>query len=596
LTAGYKATIKLQIKRLKEFWNTFKHSKRGLFGIGILVFYITIALAAPLLTPNDPLQTPSTTGAADFAVPVWFKSLPGGEKLNENFVLMDEPGFADITSLFEEWNFTTESDLVTLYYEPIKGNGSAAIVFRRKDPQELGGRVTAHLTKEFHWPYDPPPRFSCDITVFAEGTEKIPARVSFVIRKVGEDVKNLTYPIFWSEKIEKPVIWLKSKMSANVSEGEIKINPENFNRLGISGVEEIEVNYEGEIIKATVLSNETVPEDEVRISDSDLKSLGALEGDTLRLSTTKWIIPSPPIDSYDSDFKKKFEKPGEAVGYPEKDVFSEPADYVYDIWILFEDESETLRESMEVTIYLDDLNVRIYGEAYGLLGTDYMRRDIFAQFLYGARISLLVGLLAALLSVGIGLVVGIVAGYVGRAVDEVLMRFTDMLLVLPMLPLLIVLIAVPIPFLDRILPSLTGKIILVISILTWMGFARQVRSMTLSLKERPFIEAAKAVGASRFHIITRHILPNVMSLVYVSLALSVPTAITLEAAISWLGLYDPKVISWGRMLYDAQINEGIDRLWWIIPPGISIALVSVSFILLGYALDEILNPKLRRRR
>lgn len=517
MTAFYKATIKLQIKRFKEFWNTFKHSKRGLFGIGILVFYITIALAAPLLTPNDPIQTPSTTDAADFAVPVWFKSLPGGEKLNENFILVDEPGFTNIASLFEEWNFTTQSDLVSLYYEPVIGNGSAAIVFRRKDPLELGGRVTAHLTKEFPWPYDPPPRFSCNITVFAEGAENVPVRVSLVITKVGEDVKNLTYPIFWSEAIQN--------------------------------------------------------------------------------TTTTGIIPSTPIDSYDSDFKGMFKKVGEAVGFPEKDVFSEPANYVYDIWVLFEDDkSETLGESMEATVYLDNLNVRIYGEAYGLLGTDYMRRDIFAQFLYGARISLLVGLLSALLSVSIGLVVGIVAGYVGRMVDEVLMRITDMLLVLPMLPLLIVLIAVPFPFLDQILPSLTGKIILVISILTWMGFARQVRSMTLSLKERPFIEAAKAVGASRFHIIARHILPNVVSLVYVSLALSVPTAITLEAAISWLGLYDPSVISWGRMLYDAQINEGIERLWWIIPPGISIALVSVSFILLGYALDEILNPKLRRRR
>jgi len=129
-----------------------------------------------------------------------------------------------------------------------------------------------------------------------------------------------------------------------------------------------------------------------------------------------------------------------------------------------------------------------------------------------------------------------------------------------------------------------------------MGFTRVVRSQVLSLKERPFVEAAKAIGAGKFHIILTHILPNVVSLVYVSLALAVPGAILAEAALSWLGLYDPHVMSWGRMLHDAQFEQGIEKWWWIVPPGLCIALVSLSFILLGYALDEILNPKLRRRR
>lgn len=97
-------------------------------------------------------------------------------------------------------------------------------------------------------------------------------------------------------------------------------------------------------------------------------------------------------------------------------------------------------------------------------------------------------------------------------------------------------------------------------------------------------------------MITTHMLPNVMTLVYASLALSVPSAILSEATISWLGLFDPTVVSWGRMIYDVQYNQGVYKPWWVIPPGISIALVSLSFILLGYALDEVLNPKLRQRR
>ena len=136
----------------------------------------------------------------------------------------------------------------------------------------------------------------------------------------------------------------------------------------------------------------------------------------------------------------------------------------------------------------------------------------------------------------------------------------------------------------------------------WMSFARSIRSMVLSLRERPFVEAAKAAGAGRFYIIGRHILPNVFALVYITLATSVPGAIITEASLSWLGLGDPFVASWGKMLYDfqqsgIQTTAGLTEYWfWVFPPCVAIALLSMAFILIGYALDEILNPKLRERR
>ena len=245
--------------------------------------------------------------------------------------------------------------------------------------------------------------------------------------------------------------------------------------------------------------------------------------------------------------------------------------------------------SSESVVYIGNLDLELLGSSWGLLGTDGQGRDVFSQLVYGTRISLYVGMVASIIGVVIGLIVGLVSAYMGGIVDEVLMRFTDALLVLPGLPLMIVLITV----------VANGQynlniFIMVIGFLGWMGFARVVRSQVLSLKERPYVEAAKAVGAGTPYILFRHIMPNVVVLIYVTLALSVPGAIVAEAAFSFLGFIDPTQMSWGRML-NSTINR--PEIWWvIIPPGLAIAVLSLSFILIGYAMDDILNPKLRTRR
>ncbi len=259
-------------------------------------------------------------------------------------------------------------------------------------------------------------------------------------------------------------------------------------------------------------------------------------------------------------------------------IFSSAQDYSYQVAVTFHGHQQ---------VNLDEMQLSTLGTAWGLLGSDSSGSDVWTQFVYGGRISLLVGLSAAALGIIIGLVIGLVAGFIGSFVDEVLMRFTDMILVLPFLPLLIVLVA--------ILGASTYNVILVIGLFSWMGFARVIRSQVLSLKERTFIEAARAAGAGPIRIMRTHIFPNIVSLTYVNLALTVPGAILTQAALEFLGLGSGSA-SWGHMFYLAETSDALSAWWWVIPPGIAIAVVSLSFILIGYALDEIFNPRLRRRR
>ncbi len=269
---------------------------------------------------------------------------------------------------------------------------------------------------------------------------------------------------------------------------------------------------------------------------------------------------------------------------PAKIIFSSISSYTYGIEV-------TLGPGQSA--YVDQLQLKLLGTAWGLFGTDNRGRDIWSELVYGSKVSLLVGLSAAGIGIGLGLLVGMMAGFLGKVVDQALMRFTDMMLVIPGLPLLIVLVAV--------LGQRLINLIIIIGFLGWMGFARIVRSQVLSLRERPYVEAARASGAGSGRIMYKHIFPNIVSLTYVNLALAVPGAILTEAALAFLGLSDPSVTSWGNMFSDVEQSQALAQFhpspwWWVIPPGIAIALVSLSFVLVGYALDEIFNPKLRRRR
>jgi peptide/nickel transport system permease protein len=224
------------------------------------------------------------------------------------------------------------------------------------------------------------------------------------------------------------------------------------------------------------------------------------------------------------------------------------------------------------------------------LGTDESGRSILLLTLWGARISLLVGITATLLAMGIGAIVGIAAGHFGGRVSWLLMRVTDWFIVLPRLVLAIALATV-------LGPSLV-TIVVAIGVTSWASTARIIRAQTLAVEARPYLERARALGAGHWHQMTRHVLPNVLPLVLASTTLEVASAVLAEATLSFLGLGDPSRVSWGTMLSRANASGAITygAWWYLLPPGIAILVVVLCFTLCGRALETALNPKLQGGR
>ncbi len=224
------------------------------------------------------------------------------------------------------------------------------------------------------------------------------------------------------------------------------------------------------------------------------------------------------------------------------------------------------------------------------LGTDENGRSVLTLLIWGSRISLFVGLSATLISMVIGTLLGLVSGYFGGWVGRITFRVTEWFLVIPFLPLAIALAAV----LGRGL----FNIVIVIGVTSWPGTALLIRSQTLSIKERAYVERAEAIGAGRWHQMGRHVLPNVMPMVFANTTLTVAIAILSETTLSFLGLGDPTRTSWGTMLDGAYHTGAITTgcWWYVIPPGVCVVLVVLAFTLVGQALEEVLNPRLRARR
>ena len=228
------------------------------------------------------------------------------------------------------------------------------------------------------------------------------------------------------------------------------------------------------------------------------------------------------------------------------------------------------------------------GKAFGLMGTDELRRDLMVGLLWGTPLALFIGIAVAVGSVVVGLIYGVYAGFKGRKTDEALMRFNDVIYALPALPFLIILAV-----------TISNSIFMMVGFLmifSWVGIAKVSRSMALQIKTKQYVEASKIMGQKNSRIIFKHIIPQLLPYTFASIAISVPAAITTEAGLSFLGLGDPTFPTWGQILHDANTFGAAARglWWWIVPPGIMIAITGLSFVFIGNALDSIINPKLKK--
>jgi peptide/nickel transport system permease protein len=401
----------------------------------------------------------------------------------------------------------------------------------------------------------------------------------------------ITYP-----KVAIPV-WVNLFLSEKIPEHKILESPHVIHKE--SGKVFLTSHQFGISFDYDDFPRDFIYEFSAKYSGAPLLQMSVIRPDGVKLDLVSMSLPSSNSDtahserifSTDERIRKKLLLHSDLFAFPldkmssEDIVFSKlkenkplKGNYVFVVNLYGIDSESDIPESKMI----------IGGKAFGAMGTDELRRDLSIGLLWGTPLALFIGLVVAIASVIMGLLYGVYAGYRGKKTDEVMMRFNDVIYALPALPFLIILSV-----------TISNSVFLLVGFLMvfgWVGVAKVSRSMALQIKTKGYVEAAKIMGQKNSRIIIRHILPQLLPYAFASIAISVPAAITTEAGLSFLGLGDPSFPTWGQILHDANVYGASARglWWWIMPPGIMIAITGLAFVFIGNALDAIANPKLKR--
>jgi peptide/nickel transport system permease protein len=401
----------------------------------------------------------------------------------------------------------------------------------------------------------------------------------------------ISYP-----KVATPV-WVNLFMTEKIPEHRILENPSI--QTNSQGVVSVTTHQFGFSFDYDDFPNDFIYEFSAEYQDSPLLQMSVIRPDGIKLELLSTSLPfsnpktihSERIFSTDGSIKKNLSFQSELFAFnlnglsAEHIIFSKTqtneslkGKYIFLI-DLYSVNSETL---------IPESKLIIGGKAFGIMGTDELRRDLAIGLLWGTPLALFIGLVVAIASVIMGLLYGVYAGFKGKKTDETMMRFNDVIYALPVLPFLIILSV-----------TISNSIFVMIGFLMifgWVGVAKVARSMSLQIKTRGYVDAASMMGQKDSKIILKHILPQLLPYAFASIAISVPAAITTEAGLSFLGLGDPSFPTWGQILHDANTFGAAARglWWWIMPPGIMIAITGLAFVFIGNALDAIVNPKLKR--
>ena len=412
-----------------------------------------------------------------------------------------------------------------------------------------------------------------------------------------ETLKTWNNPESWLEfpKTALPA-WINLFLSEKIPEHKILTNSED----SLQSTEELTIFSQqfSVVYEFDDFPNDFIYEFTAKYSGSPLLQISVIRPDGMTVELLSRSLPylesavhHERVFSTDNAVKKNLILQSEKFGFllndisAEQIVFSESSvqkvlngKYVFLIRLVGTSSENEIVESSLI----------LGGKVFGFVGTDELRRDLSVGLLWGTPLALFIGIAVAVGSVVMGLLYGVYAGFIGKKTDETMMRFNDVIYALPALPFLIILAV-----------TISNSIFVMIGFLMifgWVGVAKVSRSMALQIKTRQYVEASKIMGQRSSKIILKHILPQLLPYAFASVAISVPAAITTEAGLSFLGLGDPSFPTWGQILHDASTHGAAARglWWWVIPPGLMIAVTGLAFVFIGNALDTIVNPRLKR--